>query len=29
MTFRCRWERLPLSFELAGGQGVYLDAVSP
>ena len=28
MTFVCRWEPLPLGFELAGGQGVYLDAVS-
>ena len=25
MTFECRWEPLPLGFELAGGQGVYLD----
>lgn len=27
MVFACRWEPLPLTFELAGGQGVYLDAV--
>jgi 8-oxo-dGTP pyrophosphatase MutT (NUDIX family) len=27
MTFLCRWERLPLSFELAGDQGRFLDAV--
>jgi 8-oxo-dGTP pyrophosphatase MutT (NUDIX family) len=25
MTFRCRWAPLPLPFELADGQGVYLD----
>ena len=24
MTFRCRWERLPLELELAGGQGSFL-----
>jgi 8-oxo-dGTP pyrophosphatase MutT (NUDIX family) len=28
MTFRCRWEPLPLGFELAAGQGVYLALVS-
>ena len=28
MTFVCRWERLPLEVELAGGQGAYLDAVA-
>lgn len=27
MTFLCRWEPLPLGFELAGGQGQFLDAV--
>jgi ADP-ribose pyrophosphatase YjhB (NUDIX family) len=27
LTFRCRWARLPLGFDLAGGQGVYLDAL--
>jgi 8-oxo-dGTP pyrophosphatase MutT (NUDIX family) len=27
MTFRCRWTPLPLDFELAGGQDVYLDAL--
>lgn len=25
MTFECRWEPLPLGFELAAGQGVFLD----
>lgn len=25
MTFACRWADLPLDFELAAGQGVYLD----
>jgi 8-oxo-dGTP pyrophosphatase MutT (NUDIX family) len=29
MSFRCRWARLPLDFELAGGQGVYLDRLGP
>jgi 8-oxo-dGTP pyrophosphatase MutT (NUDIX family) len=28
MTFVCRWAPLPLEFELAGGQGAYLAAVS-
>jgi 8-oxo-dGTP pyrophosphatase MutT (NUDIX family) len=27
MTFRCRWEPLPLGFELAAGQGRFLAAV--
>jgi hypothetical protein len=27
MTFLCRWESLPLGFELAGGQGRFLDAI--
>lgn len=27
LVFRCRWEPLPLRFELAGGQGAFLDAV--
>jgi ADP-ribose pyrophosphatase YjhB (NUDIX family) len=27
MTFLCRWEPLPLGFELAGDQGRFLDAV--
>jgi 8-oxo-dGTP pyrophosphatase MutT (NUDIX family) len=27
MTFRCRWAPMPLEFELADGQGAYLDAV--
>jgi ADP-ribose pyrophosphatase YjhB (NUDIX family) len=25
MTFECRWVSLPLEFELAGGQGIYVD----
>jgi ADP-ribose pyrophosphatase YjhB (NUDIX family) len=25
MTFACRWEPLPLTIELAGGQDVFLD----
>jgi 8-oxo-dGTP pyrophosphatase MutT (NUDIX family) len=29
MTFRCRWEPLPLAFELPGDQGAFLSAVSP
>ena len=28
MVFLCRWEPLPLGFELAGGQGQFLDALS-
>lgn len=27
MIFRCRWEPLPLSVELAGGQGQFVPAV--
>jgi len=27
MVFRCRWERLPLTLELAGDQGRFLDAL--
>jgi hypothetical protein len=27
LTFLCRWEPLPLTFELVGNQGVFLDAV--
>jgi hypothetical protein len=27
LTFLCRWEALPLKFELAGDQGRFLDAV--
>ncbi len=27
LVFRCRWEPLPLDFELAGGQGEFLDAL--
>jgi ADP-ribose pyrophosphatase YjhB (NUDIX family) len=27
MTFLVRWEPLPLGFELAGGQGAFLDAI--
>lgn len=29
LVFRCRWEPLPLGFELAGNQGRFLDAVRP
>lgn len=28
LVFRCRWESLPLSFELVGDQGRFLDAVA-
>jgi len=28
MTFVCRWEPLPLTIELAGGQDVFLDDAS-
>jgi ADP-ribose pyrophosphatase YjhB (NUDIX family) len=28
MEFACRWAALPLGFELAGGQGLYLDALT-
>ncbi len=27
LVFLCRWEPLPLGFDLAGGQGAFLDAV--
>lgn len=27
LVLRCRWEPLPLDFELAGGQGEFLDAL--
>ena len=27
LVFRCRWEPLPLDFELAGGQGEFLDTL--
>ena len=27
LVFRCRWQLLPLPFDLAGGQGEFLDAV--
>jgi 8-oxo-dGTP pyrophosphatase MutT (NUDIX family) len=27
MTFSCRWEPLPLPFELAAGQGAFLSAL--
>ena len=28
MVFLCRWAPLPLGFELAGGQGQFLDALT-
>lgn len=28
MVFLCRWESLPLGFELAAGQGAYLDQLT-
>ncbi len=28
LVFVCRWERLPLTLELAGGQGEFLDALT-
>ena len=27
LVFRCRWEPLPLDFELSGGQGEFLDTL--
>lgn len=27
LTFLCRWELLPLSFDLAGDQGAFLDQI--
>jgi 8-oxo-dGTP pyrophosphatase MutT (NUDIX family) len=29
MVFRCRWEPLPLGFELAGGQGQFVVHLTP
>ena len=29
MRFACRWEPLPLGFDLAAGQGAYLDRLHP
>ncbi len=29
MVFSCRWEKLPLTVDLAGGQGQFLAALTP